>query len=388
MRTEVEDERKRMPATCRLLIQVVPRLMPGRCGVTDQAVLLARGLEEGFGIKSAFVVLNSTELSGLPYPEIHCKPAQLLESCLHLTGGEPGAILAHVISYGYSADGAPTLLAESLAAAKESCQFRIAAYFHEIYATGPPWKSAFWHSYRQRRALRGIVAQCELLVTNIQIHADWLGRQSRKLGGAPIELMTAISSSGETDDPTPFAQRSAALVVFGLSGTRMLAYRRLAAAGNLTEALDIREILDIGPECDHPTEVNGIRVRRMGLLPTEELSAVFSQARFGFVVYPWVCIGKSSVLNAYCAQGMIPVMTGPFPRESDGLRDGVQLVSPRTVDAVRKSGWEACSRAAWSWYMGHCLRVHVERYAKWVDECCEREHQLFPSRLDSQVVKP
>lgn len=356
-----------MPATSRMLIQVVPWLRPGRCGVTDQAVLLARGLEGDFGIKSAFVVLNSTESSGLPYPEVHCKPAQLLESCLKLTGGDPGAILVHMSGYGYSSDGAPTLLAESLAAVKDSGQFRIAAYFHELFATGPPWKSAFWNSHRQQKVARRIISQCGLIVTNIRLHAEWLGRQSRKLGGAPIELMTAISSSGETDNPVPISERSAALVVFGLSGTRMLAYRMLAEAGNLVERLGIREILDVGPECAHPSGVNGIPVRQMGLLPTEQLPAVFSQARFGFVVHPWAHIGKSSVFGAYCAQGTIPVMTGPFPREADGLRDGVQLVSPRTVEAVQRSGWEACSRAAWTWYMGHCLRVHVERYARWVD---------------------
>jgi hypothetical protein len=332
--------------------------------VSDQAVLLAKGLKDDFGIESAFVVLNSTESSGLPYSEVHCAPSQLLEVSLKLNGSQPGAILVHLSGYGYSADGAPTLLAESLEKVKASGHFHIAVYVHETFASGPPWKSAYWHSRRQQNAVRKIVAQCGLIVTNIERHAEWLEKESRKLGGTSIQRVPVISPAGETDDPVPFAQRSAALVVFGLG--RKTAYQKLAAAGNLLGNLDILEILDVGPECEHPSEVNGIRVRRVGLLPAEELPAVISQARFGFVAHPWFCLGKSSVFAAYCAQGTIPVLTGPFPAEADGLRDGVHVVSPRTAEAVRRAGWDGCSRAAWDWYMGHRLRAHLELYAIWM----------------------
>jgi hypothetical protein len=355
-----------MPATSRLLIQVVPRLTPGRCGVSDQAVLLAKGLKDDFGIESAFVVLNSTESSRLPYPEVHCEPAELLESCLELTGGEPGAILVHISGYGYSTDGAPTLLAESLAVSKSSGQFRIAAYFHETFASFPPWKSAFWYSHRQKGALRKIAAQCGLIVTNVHRNAEWLERQSRTVGEASVQLMPVISPAGETDNPTPFAQRNAAMVIFGLAMGRKAAYRQLETAGRLLEILGIGEILDVGPECGHPSEVNGIRVTRMGLMPANELPALFARTQFGFVIHEWSWLARSSVLAACCAQGTIPVVAGPFPKETDGLRDGVNVVSPRTVETLRQTGWESCSRAAWNWYNGHRLSAHVQLYANWV----------------------
>jgi hypothetical protein len=357
-----------MPAASRLLIQVVPQLLPGRNGVSDQAVLLAGGLKEDFGIESAFVVLNSTESSRLPYPEVHCEPGQLLESCLKLTGGEPGAILVHVSGYGYSTDGAPALVADALQDVRASGRLRIAAYFHELYATGMPWKRAFWHSRRQRRAVCRIASECGLIVTNLRLHAERLERGTRRSCGTPIECLPVISPSGETEDPTPFAERNAVMVVFGLAGTRRLAYRQITAARNLIDTLGIEEILDVGPECDCPSSVNGAPVERVGLKPAEELPALFSQTQFGFVPHPWFCLGKSSVFAAYCAQGTIPVLTGPFPAETDGLRDGVHVVSPRTAEVVRSSGWEACSRSGWNWYMGHRLRAHLELYAKWLGE--------------------
>jgi hypothetical protein len=354
-------------ATHPLLIQVVPRLIPGRCGVSDQAVFLARELKEAFAIDSAFVVLNSNERSDLPYLVAHCLPSQLLETCLKLTEGRPGAMLIHMSGYGYSADGAPTLLAESLETVRGSGQFRIAVFFHETFASGPPWKSAFWHSHRQQKALRRIIAQSGLNATSTGRHVEWLGRESRKQGGFPIELMPVFSAAGETDALLPFNERKPVMLVFGLAGTRRTAYQMLGMAGNLVGILGIQEILDVGPECDCPSNVSGIRVKRMGLVPAEQLPVIFAQAQFGFVTHEWFCLGKSSVFAGYCAQGTIPVLTGPFPEESDGLREGVHVVSPRTAGAARDSGWESCSRAAWTWYNGHRLHAHAELYAKWME---------------------
>lgn len=351
-----------------LLIQVLPRLTPGRCGVSDHAVPLARELKTGFGIDSAFVILNSSERCDLPYAAAYCLPAKLLESCLEFAKGRPGFVLVHVSGYGYSPDGAPRLVADALEQVRASGRFRTAAYFHEIFASGLPWKSAFWHSRRQRGALLDIAAQCNLIVTNTRRHAEWLASGSRKTDGTPIAVMPVFSTVGETDDPVPFRLRKAALVVFGQAGTRKLAYRQMAAAGNLMGALGLEEILDIGPECAHPSQVGGVRVKRIGMLAAEELPSVLSQAQFGFVTHKWSYLARSSVLAAYCAHGTIPVMTGPFPREADGLRDGVNVVSPRTSEAVRRAGWQVCSHAAWKWYKGHRLSAHVELYAKWMGE--------------------
>jgi hypothetical protein len=222
--------------------------------------------------------------------------------------------------------------------------------------------------HRQQRALRKIIAQCGIIVTNIERQAEWLRRASRRLGSAPVELMPVFSTVGEAIAPTSSGQRRPVMVVFGLAGTRQLAYRQLATVRDLLSTLGIQEILDVGPDCNHPPKVSGIPVNRVGSLPAENLPAVFSQARFGFVHHPWFCLAKSSVFAAYCAHGTIPVLAADSPEEADGIREGVHTISQRTAGTLRGSGWETCSRAAWSWYMGHRLHVHAQRYAKWVGE--------------------
>lgn len=354
------------PDASRLLIQVLPRLTPGRCGVSDHATVLAAALKQDFGIDSAFAVLNSTEPSGLAYPVVYCNPSQLLENCLRLTGGRPGTMVVHLSGYGYSNDGAPTRLAESLETVRQSGKFGIAVYFHETFARFPPWRSAFWYLRRQKRAYRKIIAQSALILTNIEHHGEWLEGESQKLGGVPVDRIPVCSTVGEADGPLPFAPRNPALVVFGLAGTRKFAYRQLAASGRLMRTLGIQEILDVGPERVHPAAVNGVPVKPMGPLPAEQLPLVFSQTQFGLATHEWFCLGKSSVFAAYCAHGMIPVMTRPFPKPADGLREGVHVVTARTAEAMRNSGWELPSRAVWNWYMEHRVRKHAERYANWM----------------------
>src|SRR5579863_1250839 len=125
------------------LIQVVPRLTPTRCGVSDHAIALASELKASCGIDSAFVVLHSDERAEVPYPVAHCPQERLLDACIDLSGNRPTAVLVHLSGYGYSADGAPSLLATALKRVKANGRFRIAVFFHELHASGMPWTSAF-----------------------------------------------------------------------------------------------------------------------------------------------------------------------------------------------------------------------------------------------------
>ena len=361
-----------MSARTPLLLQVVSRLTPGRCGVSDQAVLLAGELRRVFGIETAYLVLNSSEPSGVLDPVSYCLPAQLLANALQLTGGRPGAILVHMSGYGYAPDGAPARVAEALAEVRASGKFDLAAYFHELYASGMPWRSAFWDARKQQRVMRQVASQCGLIVTSIGRHVAWLERQARTLALPPVQWLPVFSAAGEATNRRPVPQRDPALVVFGLAGTRRQAYRQLRTRMQMLDALGVEEILDVGSPCEIPERIGRIAVKPMGRLATEELGPLFAQSAFGYVPHPHYCLGKSSIFASYTAQGTIPVTAQPFTGEFDGLRDGVHLVSSRTAPEVRDSGLDACSQAAWNWYNAHRLRVHAELYARWMGHAADR----------------
>ena len=353
-----------MPIANRLLIQVVSQLKPERCGVSDHAILLARELESAFGIRTAFVVMNSTEPCDLPFPRVDCAPSQLLEVCSSLSKGQQSAILVHYSGYGYSADGAPLLLAQAIERVRANGQFRIGVYFHELFATGMPWTSAFWYTLRQRQVVRRLAKACDLIATNSSRHLDWLERQAIQGGIPPVRLLPMFSNVGESLETPPMRDRRPAMVVFGLPATRRRAYDRLSSLGGLLRRLGIEEIVDVGPEFDSPSELRGIPVRRMGVLAAADLAGILSRSIFGFVQHESFALAKSGVFAGICAFGAIPVIPESFSGEADGLRDGVHLISPQTAKTAMSGGLEQCSAAAWHWYSGHRLHLHAATYSR------------------------
>jgi hypothetical protein len=359
-----------------LLIQVVPQLKPGRCGVTDHALPLAHELKSVFGIDSVFVVLNSQERCQVPYDVIYCEPEKLFPFCAAQSGGRPAALLVHVSGYGYSADGAPMRLAEELARVRDDGRFPMAAFFHEISATGAPWSAAFWHAARQERAIRKIAELCDLIVTNVTAHAQWLQRETKTRPEARIQLLPVFSTIGEARERTPLAKRDRAIAVFGLPGSRRRAFKELARCSQVLSVLRIQTIVDIGTRSDLPDALHGVPVRHEGELGVDELTAVLAQTAFGYLSYPANYLAKSSIFAAYCAHGAIPVIANPFAGTIDGLEDGVQVLSPKSMDAALAAGLDHCSEQAWQWYRGHGVCIHAQTYAHWLNQApLAHEHE-------------
>ena len=347
------------------MIQVVPQLKPGRCGVSDHAVSLARELQSSFGVIAAFVVLNSIRSCDLPYPQIYCPPSELHAACQTLARSKPAAIITHVSGYGYSADGAPTGLADALEDISRDAQFSSAAYYHELFAPEwRPWKSAFWYEARQKRAILRIARSSKVIVTNTSQNASWIRDHAALPALTSVLAVAMFSNVGESDVLPTFDTRRRAMVIFGLAHTRRRSYERLLRMGETLEKLQIEEIVDIGPELDVPGSVSGIKVRPEGILPAPDLAAVLSQSMFGFVQHKPVGLAKSGVFAGFCAFGTIPVVATPFSEEIDGLQDGVQVISSKTASLALSRGLEHCSSSAWQWYRAHRVFEHAAVYAQ------------------------
>jgi len=277
-------------------------------------------------------------------------------------------MLVHVSGYGYSADGVPAQLADAMARVRRDGRFRMAAYVHEVSASGMPWTTAFWNSRRQKDAVRRIAKSCDLVVTNISAHAEQLASEKKREAAAPVQVLPVFSTVGEALARNPMGGRRRDMVVFGLPARRRRAYEELHSLSGLMTSLGITEIVDIGTGSEAPEMVHGIGVKRRGELDPSEVAREVSRAMFGFISYPANCLGKSSIFAAYCAHGTVPVIARPFSGVIDGLRDGVHLLSPETARKALESGLDACSLAAWQWYSGHRVHVHAETYASWLEQ--------------------
>ncbi|KAA6465384.1 hypothetical protein DYQ86_05445 [Acidobacteria bacterium AB60] len=300
----------------------------------------------------------------MPYPRVYRLQRELLEACQELSQGEPATLLLHVSGYGFSRDGAPTELATAIARVREHGEFKIAVYFHELFATGMPWRSAFWHSRRQQRAVSRIAQDADVVVTNVERHAAWLEEVPDKRTKLPVWKLPVISNVGESQSLTGMESRMPTLAVFGLPASRRKSYGHLGSLARLVRALGVREVFDIGPPFDAPAHVHGVPVKQLGVVPAGELGNLLSRIRFGFATTPAPYLAKSGVFAGYCAHGTIPVIADPFVGTFDGLSDGLQLISPKTVEAAGAGGFDRCSTAAWTWYRQHSVDAHAETYAR------------------------
>jgi hypothetical protein len=131
----------------------------------------------------------------------------------------------------------------------------------------------------------------------------------------------------------------------------------------MARSLGIQEIIDMGARSQPvPSEVDGITVRATGHLPREEVSSLLSSCRAGFLDYPSDVLGKSTVFAAYCAHGLVPVITRVRGAGLDGLRDGEQFLLAREGGVgvpASHSVLGKIAQAASDWYRGHAVAVQA-----------------------------
>lgn len=322
------------------ILQVVPLLPPPAEGVGSYAQELARALAESRGIETVFHAASA------PAPP---RRAGALELALEEAG--PAAVLLHYANYGYQRRGCPFWLLPALRRWRRGGPGRrLVTVFHEVYATGPPWRSSFWTMPLQRGLAAAVARNSDALVTSLDL---WV----RRIGPAATPEKTVVSpvfsTVGEPETPPPLAARSPRMVVFGGRGARARAYGELRPAlAAACGTLGLREIVDVGPPLDSPVDdAAGIPVRRLGVLPAAEAGALLLESRAGFVAYPSFFLPKSTIFAAYCAQGLLPVCAWPRPVRDSEVREGTHYWQPG-----RDGDPQTIASAARAWYEGHSLR--------------------------------
>jgi hypothetical protein len=336
------------------IVQIVPQLTPPFEGVGSFAQGLAGALLDGPGIASRLLAAGP----GAPgaEPEARAFAARLEREA----GAEP--VLLHYAGYGYQPRGCPSWLVDGLAAWKAGGRRRLVTVFHEVYASGPPWRSSFWLSPAQRRLAARLATLSDGRVTSLALYRRAL---LRLRPGLEVAVLPVFATVGEPAAVLPLAARARRLVVFGGPGGRERAYRRhaevLAAA---CRALDLEAVWDVGPasppgNAGPPAAVAGRPLRRLGELPSAEVDALMAESLAGFVAHPPRFLAKSTVFAAYCAHGMLPLCGAP-------AQNGVEGEVPRCWEphhhAATPEELQVFAGEARAWYRTHTAAVHAALY--------------------------
>ncbi|WP_017303061.1 hypothetical protein [Spirulina subsalsa] len=342
------------------LVQIVPTLPPGVDGLGDYALYLAQQLKQDWHINTRFVV-GDANWQGTPNIEDFSVRAVSERSAksLGVLLEDTEQILLQYSGYGYAQRGCPNWLAKGLKTWRQQGGYLV-TFFHELYAYdhGPPWSSSFWYSPLQKRVARRLVQLSDRTLTSKQAYAQRL-QALHPAQSSPISSLPVFSTIGEPPHLTPLNQRTRRMIVFGHRNSRTLAYERdFAQLERVCQALEITEIEDIGVPLDFPLPcVNGVTVRPWGVLDAGKISALMQDAIAGFLsTPPPAYLAKSTIFAAYCAHGLIPVLTLPQQQPEDHLTamQDYWHAHPEQVSLSFTQG-EAIAHQAHCWYQDHSL---------------------------------
>jgi hypothetical protein len=276
-----------------------------------------------------------------------------LAKTLVATGAE--VVILHYSGYGYANRGAPGWLARGIEDWRRgSDRRRLVTVFHEVFATGPPWRSSFWLSPLQRRIAASLAGLSDALWTTLQSYASLLGPWA---SGRAIVVYPVFSTIGEPKAVPSYGSRSQQLVIFGGIGVRQRAYENMDSLVRACRALAIDQIFDVGPPMEVPQSAGGIAIRKLGLIDADEVASLLVTSRAGFLGYEPRFLAKSTIFAAYCAHGILPVCAALGSANSD-LAAGSVYWDPSSSDAGEAA--KIAARAA-EWYSGHRLAVQARR---------------------------
>lgn len=282
--------------------------------------------------------------------------AQVVEINRHSIGNirvsKSDAVLLSYSGYGYHKHGAPAWLADWTEKAAGSVTL-FGTFFHELYATSPPWRRAFWFSVAQKRIARRVAQASGFILTSRSAYWAWLREVA---GPKPHLVLPVFSNIGEVDYRAAWAGNYA--VVFGSAAIRTRLYsRHLSSLTEWANSSGVR-LHDIGEPLgrDLLDSLRNAGVVMHGRLPAHEVSQRLQGADWGFLAYEPSFLAKSSIFAAYAAHRLCPVVMSIDDAAGDGLYPGVHYLTARHLQSPSAGpAPPAVADAAHQWYQSHSL---------------------------------
>jgi len=342
------------------LLQIVPKVPGGIDGVGDYALTIAEKLLERFETETVFAAFNVSVKNVRGFEVVSVERVQSYDR-----------VLLHYVNYGFQKRGIPFRLLSILRDLRRVHRGKLVTIFHEFYASGPPWTSAFWLQPLQKGLAKSIA---ELSDSCIVSSNNFLRELNRMVPKLRIELHPVPSGVGEPPlsqnqiverDPNRWAIfGGTALVERSLRSFRQalsripdsVAPKKLFVLGGHENPATRSLLVDLGLETDCRPQIAANEA--------SEILATCSFAWFNYFHRPDVepsVILKSSAFASVSAHAVIPV----FPHGGSSISiDADQMPGPFFIEGQHVNVPGADARVAtaikiYDWYQRHASSEHL-----------------------------
>lgn len=339
------------------VLQIVPRVPGGIDGVGDYALTLAAKLRDKFQCQTVFATPDASFSTNVRGFEVRA----LDRICDH----EFDQILLHYVNYGYQKRGIPFGLLSILRQIRQQRGDRLLTIFHELYASGPPWRSEFWLKPIQihlTKSVARLADECLVSSDNFLRELRRLVPEARvHLHPVPSGLEEPSLSREQIADRDPYR--------WVIVGGTVLAERSLRSfrenLRRLPDSVSPRTVVVIGGH-DNPATRSLLADLRIESAYHPEIAAPDASEILRTCSFAWFdyfrrhdvefsMILKSSAYAAACAHAIIPV----FPHRGSPISiEGDRLPGPFFVESNCREIPTAAERPEiaaniYEWYQRH-----------------------------------
>jgi hypothetical protein len=350
------------------ILQIVPRVPGTLDGVGDYALIVANKLRQTYGRESIFAageLDSATSADGFDAVSLNSLGREE-------AGREFDHVILHCVNYGYQKRGVPFALLGVLRKLRGKGIGCLLTIFHELYASAPPWRSAFWLRPLQVHISRSIAELSDACIVSSEAT---LAELKRLAPGAKVSVHPVVSNFGEPSLASDhFAHRD--LHRWVICGGTALVERSIRSfrtiVNRIPEAFSPRELVVLGGTDNPATRATIAQLRNLGCayhpqIEAEEASRILSTCSFAWVDYfhrldvPISAILKSTAFAAACAHGIIPV----FPHSGSTISlHGDELPGPFFVNTARSELPKNPAKIAaeiYAWYERGVSSDHLVR---------------------------
>jgi len=353
---------------------IVPRFWPQFDGLGDYARLLGDQLQQDYGVRSRYVVgdphwrCGGDQLPGGVSYEVSAvgrQDAAKLQQHIR----DASVVILHYVGYGYQSRGVPFWINQAMRRWKESgSQRRLIVVFHELWASGPPWKSECYLGWIQRRLVADLHRLADAALTSGTLGLRRLERI--RPGHTTVHpVPSGISMSNAEQRTWHQAGTPVTLALFGLPSQREISARKhLKLVMELRRQGLLASVNVIGKDAhsgDRPSRdiellgevLNRSQVRAVPDASSELAGRTLAESDLLLSFYPSRWLGKSGSVMAALANGAVPVL--PEGKDLESLEAGREVfvcgrdrASYETLLArIREGGIARMGMAARLWYL-------------------------------------